>query len=297
MIGTTLGEIRRYVDAMADEEGSYYVVCSRTANQPVPLAGKRFVSRSSARSALAAAEQYRVALRSYDPYIPYYDLIVCEADDPPSASDGFGTEPEASAGWHPAVDRTGGRPRIDFCHDVTAALFEALVSRGVDDVETEIMDRYLERAERVADPDELCLRLLETAVSAVDRRLTPEEQRRLFEDAVGRLPPASRSPVPIERTLTRLVSMTFVEGYTVRRVDDESDRASTVTLRDYALDAHRRRVPTLPFAIDLRRRYGGGISIRAATHRGGDDWQLDLRLTPEATAEGEGLFCVPMTDP
>ncbi|MFC7194060.1 hypothetical protein ACFQL4_04340 [Halosimplex aquaticum] len=39
MIGTTLTDIRERIEALATEDGSYYVVCGRTGERPVPAAG------------------------------------------------------------------------------------------------------------------------------------------------------------------------------------------------------------------------------------------------------------------
>src|SRR6056297_3609057 len=78
MLGTSLGEIRDHVEALASDGGTYYVVCGRTGERPVPTAGLRFEERATARNAARAAEQYRTALRRYDPRLPCHDLIVCQ---------------------------------------------------------------------------------------------------------------------------------------------------------------------------------------------------------------------------
>ncbi|WP_254278629.1 DUF7552 domain-containing protein [Haloarcula marina] len=92
-IGPTLVEIRESIEQFASDDGRYYVVCGRTGERPVPVAGRRFESRATARAALEATEQYRCALRRYDPRTPRYDLIVCEAHLPIRKFPATGTRP------------------------------------------------------------------------------------------------------------------------------------------------------------------------------------------------------------
>ena len=296
MIGTTLRQIRRFIDAAAVDEGRYYVVCSRTGEQPTPVAGKRFVSRSAARSALGAAEQYRETLRSYDPGLAHHDLIVCEGNgsESPSSEADAGAGSEVPSDGASALGPAGGRLRIDYCHDVAAALFEALVPRGDDGVEGAILDAYVERAEEVADPDELCLRLLETAAGEIDRRLSPAEQRSLLADAAARLSPTARNQGPIERTLARLASTGIVGEYSVGRSTGATGPSCSLTLGDYALRPGEGEVATLPVAIGLRRRYPVAISIPRAVERGDRTWQLDIELTYDGASEDAGLCRTPV---
>lgn len=76
MIGTTLAAISDHIEALASADGDYSLVCARYGDRPVPAAGLRFESRAAARAAARATEQYRDALRRYDPQVPYYDVIV-----------------------------------------------------------------------------------------------------------------------------------------------------------------------------------------------------------------------------
>ena len=78
MVGPTLIDIREHIEGLATEDGQYYLRCGRTGDRPVPAAGSRFPDRATARAAAGAIEQYRSALRRYDPQVPYHDLIVCE---------------------------------------------------------------------------------------------------------------------------------------------------------------------------------------------------------------------------
>ena len=76
MIGTTLAAISDHIETVASADGDYSLVCARYGDRPVPAAGLRFESRAAARAAARATEQYRDALRRYDPQVPYYDVIV-----------------------------------------------------------------------------------------------------------------------------------------------------------------------------------------------------------------------------
>ncbi|SIS08644.1 hypothetical protein SAMN05421752_11082 [Natronorubrum thiooxidans] len=78
MMGETLGDIRHDIESLASDAGTYYLICGRTGERPVPAAGLYFESRSTARAATHATEQYRAVLRQYDPQVPYYDMIICE---------------------------------------------------------------------------------------------------------------------------------------------------------------------------------------------------------------------------
>ena len=81
MSDASLRAIRAQIETLASESGSYYLVCARCGDRPVPAATLRFESRAVARAAVVATEQYRARLREYDPGVPRYELIVCEADD------------------------------------------------------------------------------------------------------------------------------------------------------------------------------------------------------------------------
>ncbi|KKF39105.1 hypothetical protein FK85_31240, partial [Halorubrum saccharovorum] len=229
MIGTTLLEISDHIESLASETGEYSLVCARYGDRPVPAAGLRFESRAVARAAARATEQYRDALRRYDPRLPYYDVIVRQE----FLDDHSATEPDADAGdrdkahdvrrfsaaeatdWSlsdPAVagaegaggrdgrdgsvppsdrDDDRGRDRVEFCHEAAAALFEALSAGGHDDAESAVMDAYFDLAERVSDPDDLCLCLLEAMAETLHRRLTPDEQASVLSAAAAGVSPVS----------------------------------------------------------------------------------------------------------
>ena len=71
-----LVELRTRVEALASPTGEYVLRCRRLGDRPVPAAGLRFESRPAARVAARITEQYRAALRRYDPTLPRYDVVV-----------------------------------------------------------------------------------------------------------------------------------------------------------------------------------------------------------------------------
>jgi hypothetical protein len=287
MVGRTLREIRRHVEQLAADDGSYYVVCGRTGDRPVPVAGKRFEGRAVAQAALRAAEQYRAALRRYDPNLPYHDLIVCEDATTPSVT---------SATW--AREAPGRQPLVDFCHEVAGALFETLADRNHERVERAVMDVYLSAAEDVDDRDEFCLLLLESVVAGLTRSLSSSEQVRLLRAAADRLPPVEETNDPVETALSHLSSVSLVDDFEIgsRRADGDGDDRQ-VTLYRYALDGDDRHLPTLPIAIDLLRHYRGSVAIPAARAVSSDEWQLVLSLDGPADRADVGLVRTTVTAP
>ena len=265
MIGTTLVDIRDHIEALASVDGEYYVVCGRTGDRPVPISGLRFEGRTTAQSAARAAEQYRTAFRQYDPQFPYYDLIVCQ-----------------DAGSRPRTERTTSRTQrndwslsepvlneaqptreperrqlVEFCHSVAAAVFETLSAAGYEAVETAVMDAYFDLAETVADPDDLCLCLLESMATELDARLDPAEQANVLAHAAGQLEPLPASDKPVTATLTRLQQLGLVGNYTRSpwSIDlNDGTRSIVVRLSEYALSPRNGRLPVLPVVLDLYRR-------------------------------------------
>lgn len=79
----TLVALRKRVAELASDEGEFSLVCGRTGERPVPIAGKRFDDRADAREAIRVAELYRLTLRQYDPQVPYHDLIARQATERP----------------------------------------------------------------------------------------------------------------------------------------------------------------------------------------------------------------------
>jgi len=246
MVGGTLRELRERIADRHEDGGRYYVACARTGERPVPVAGKRFPDRATAEAAARAAAAYRAELRQYDPRLPCYDLVVSE--DP-----GLGSSATANrAGSAEAATA------LDFCHDVAAAVFEALSALGERGVERAAMDAYLHSAEAVVDPDDLCLVLLATMATELDDRLDPDRQGEVLRAAADRLGTRPADD-PVAATLDRFDGLSLVDDYavTARSVDaagEATERAWTVTLDEYAFDLTGGRLPTLPLVVELLRR-------------------------------------------
>lgn len=308
MIGTTLGDIRSHIEALASEDGSYVLVCARYGDRPVPAADLRFETRATARLAARATAQYRAALRRYDPRLPRYDVIVCQ--DGPGGPRQRGTSTEGAtaggdrpeAGDHPVgpegggglaagdADSRGGRPtRIEFCHRVAAAVFEALSAAGHDDVESAVVDAYLDLAERVPDLDDLCLCLLECMAAELERRLAPGEQARVVDLAAAHLPDPAGANDPIVATLASLERRRLVgEGSRAAPVaPGEAGAGETVVrLADYALTSREGRLPTLPFAVELARREPVTTLASLDAFDADDGWRLRVERARGATPAG-----------
>lgn len=289
MVGNTLREIRERIDALRAGDGRFYVVCARTGERPVPVADARFDSRATAVEAAHVAEEYRSALRRYDPSLAFRDLIVCE--------DQWITPDDAE---------TDAEDLLSFCHDVAGVFFETLSERGYDEVERAVFDDYLDAAE-VVDRDELCLELLRSLVDALDGRLTPAEQATLVASAADRLPapdaeerdsilrtspPRGEAEQPVDATLTRLSDVDLIAGYSVSAAGGHA-RTRSVTLSEYALAEDVRasvaagedpdaRLPTLPLVVDLLRRVpSGAVAIEGATVTE-EGWRLAVTTGAES---------------
>jgi len=298
MVGTTLREIRRSIERLASDDGEYNVVCARSGEQPVPVAGRRFATRPDAADAARATEQYRAALRRYDPQLPFYDPIVQQtrADIEGQTSDTPGHATTARERRRSADQTHAGTtdgPLIGFCHDVSGAVFEALSSRDHERVERAIMDTYLAAAEATTDRNALCLVLLETIAAELDRHLAATERTRLLRAAAANLSPVDPADDPVATTLAYLDSLSLIGAYGVTRESAAGTSESfwTVTLREYAIDSGERRFPTLPIRIDILRRTApstASLGVHEVTALGDGDWQFVV-TTDERTSGG--LVC------
>lgn len=301
MVGHTLHDIRRSVESLETDDGAYHIICARTGTSPVPIAGRRFDSRHTARAALRFAEQYRAALRRYDPQLPYHDLIVCEAPETyalvgETAGDttALARRKDESTADGSVTDR---QPLIDFCHDVTGALFETLADEGYERVERAVMDVYLDAAESVADRDEFCLVLLESMVVELTDQLSADEQHHVLEAASRRMPPVEDDGRTIETALQRLVSVSIAADYHLTPLDDtSSSRGWLVTLSEYALDGDERYLPTLPLAIELNRILPDPVSIEWARAVDTHDWELRLSTRDPTKSTDTGLLRAAIRD-
>lgn len=299
MFGTTLREIRRHVDALASDGGEYYVACARTGDRPIPVAGRRFDDRALAEIAARTAREYRAALRRYDPQLPYHDLIVREATAPAEASgpppgvarprlESSTPGPESSRDpteLDPSPDGTPPERRtIEYCHAVASAVFETLSEAGHDAVETAVMDAYLDLAEDVADPDELCVCLLECVATELETHLSPDQQAAVIERAAARLGPEPAPAAPVMATFGRLQRVGLLGSYARSpwSVDlEDGARSVVVRLSGYALSPRDGRLPVLPLVFDLYRRADdrSPSSIRVEETSGG--WRVTTVLARE----------------
>jgi hypothetical protein len=296
VIGTTLAEIRDYIESLACDDGDFRLVCARYGDRPVPAVDLRFETRATARAATEATTQYRRALRRYDPQVPYYDIIACQDVEPAD-----GTEPiETCCGsdrgtreWtlsEPVVNRSPAVDRefVEFCHRVAAAVFETLSKHDFDTVESAIMDAYFAHAEELSDPDGLCVRLLESMAIELADHLDPSEQVTLLSAAASRL-----GYTPEEATG---FSVRSSDGWTVdeslsvlqdvglfRRATSVSDATAggerfaelVIEVSGYTLRPHGGRLPLLPLALMVHRCTDGWVPTRM--HASDDGWQIAFR--------------------
>ena len=302
MIGTTLAEIRDHIESLASDDGEYYLVCARYGDRPVPASDLRFDTRATARAAAQATTQYRQALRRYDPQVPYYDIVACQAADIrtrrariEARRDSRSTDPAALA--EPTVDRSSsvGRELVEFCHRVAAVVFETLSDHGYGAVEDAVMDAYFAHAETVGDPDELCLCLLESMAGELDERLSVADQAELIADTAARLESPTDDVDPLDATLTALDRRGVIEGYTRSPYSiDLGGGAESVVVQisGYALEAHDGRLPVLPLTLELCRHYTErpARSIQVTAVDGG--WRLTLGLGD--VDDRNGLVSVPI---
>lgn len=261
MVGTTLVDLREHVEALANSDGEYALVCARTGERPIPAAGLRFANRPTARAAVRATERYRATLRRYDPQVPYYDVIVEESPSAPMTTRDAPTDAVGENGG-PEPSGTAARALIEFCHAVAGVVFETIAASEHDDLEDAIMETYFAVAETIEHPDELCLRLLESIAIEIDDRLDPAAQAAVLSTAADDLPiDATAAPAeadgdgdPLEGTLERLRSAGLLAGYRIERcsVDlDAGTRCWEVRIAGYALGEAGERIVTLPIVVEL----------------------------------------------
>ncbi|WP_254762362.1 DUF7551 domain-containing protein [Natrinema marinum] len=303
MVGTTLREIRDHIERLASDDGAFSVVGARSGERPVPVAGHRFATRTAAVEAARATEQYRAALRRYDPQVPFYDPIVCEerstgggggdtVDAESSGSDRSNMTRDPSERVNHEERARTENPLIEFCHDVSGAVFEALSTRDHGAAERAIMDAYLAAAEAPTDRNTLCLVMLETMATELERQLDAAERARVLTAAAAALPPVDPASDPVEASLEHLNSLSLVREYGVsRESDEESGEAWAVSLRGYAIECGERRFPTLPIGIDILRRTAApteAFGVSDVTALGDGDWRFVL--TSGGDRDG-GLVC------
>jgi hypothetical protein len=295
MVGHTLADLRGHVESLSSDDGAFFLVCARTGDRPVPAAGRRFDGRATARSAARAVERYRSTLRRYDPRVPHYDVIVCQDTPHGSSVDGADRSADRTLS-EPVLDAATPRPSnralVEFCHRVAAAVFESLSTAGHDAVEETVMDAYTDLADRVTDPDCLCLHLLEQLATEMETGLTAAEQASLLAAAATRLEPLdSPDERPVSVTLDRLVDRGLLGAYcrSPWSVDiDDGRRSVDVRLSAYALSPRRGRLPVFPLVIELHRRRldWPPSSIRATDIDADGGWRVSLAFRRDADPVG-----------
>ncbi|EMA46415.1 hypothetical protein C448_06528 [Halococcus morrhuae DSM 1307] len=299
MIGTTLGDIRDHIESLASDDGEYTLVCSRYGDRPVPAAELRFPNRATARAAAQAAEQYRAALRRYDPRLPYHDVIV-QQNAP--RYDGGGPSDRRSSDRSNRVEpdiagRIERHELVEFCHRTAAAVFETLSEAGYDAVETAVMDRYFDLAESISEPDDLCLCLLEGMAVELDTRLDPTAQRDVLSAAARRLssPIRSTDGEPVAATLAYLRDRGVLRGSARSSGAIEPDdgvRSVVVELSEYALTPHDGRLPTLPLVVELSRRRSEWLPAPVRVEAIDDGWRI--RFAPARETDPIGVVGAPI---
>ncbi|WP_135822227.1 DUF7551 domain-containing protein [Halostella litorea] len=287
MVGQTLTALRSRIETRAVADGPFGVVCGRTNERIVPLGDLRFPDRETAAEAAQLAEQYRAALRRYDPELPCHDPVVCElpaVTRTPTADPGrdwaFPPTPPAS---------TPGSGRIEFCHRVAGAVFETLSAGGHDAAERAVMDAYFEAAEAVTSRDRLCLHLLEGMAATLAGRFPPATQAEILREAATQLPGSPADATPVAAAFDRLGALEFFESYSLSDADGD---AVCVSLTDYALSSTDAALPTLPITVDLLRRRPEAIpAVPDAVRVDDETWELTLATAPETPV---GLSTAPV---
>jgi hypothetical protein len=303
-VGVTLIGIRGRIEDLADADGAYYVVCGRTGHRPVPVADKRFETRAAARRAASAATEYRAALRRYDPKVPQYDLIVCQACDRTVTEPGHscpGSTGVQRSLSHPVVTGVAGEGRdrlVERCHRVAAATFESLSDCGHQSVERATMERYTELAEALPTPDGLCLCLLETMAATLSERLDGAEQAAVLARAADRLGPHEDGRKPVAAAFTDLRECGVLGGFSAPASPGRSGARPEVTsvrFSDYALSARDDRLPVLPIVVDLFGRVPDRPPRRAWVDPVAEGWRLEVAFGE--SDDPDGLLNAPIRSP
>ena len=301
----TLAGLRQRIDDLATDTGAYYVACGRTGDRPIPVTDKRFRDRTTARRAADAAEQYRAALRRYDPQVPRYDFIVRQASGPSATAPGHTCPDPPDARWvlsDPVLtDAVGEASRdqvIERCHRVAAATFEALSDCGYREVERAVMDRYAAVAESLPTPDGLCLCLLESVAETLSDRLNGAEQATVLARAADRLQPRASNGGPVTAAFAGLQDCGVVGEFspmTDHSVRQLSAQVAAVRFSGYVLSPRRGRLPVLPIVVDLFGRLPERPPRRVWIEPDDDGWWLGVAFVRDI--DPEGLVNAPIRSP
>jgi hypothetical protein len=74
-----VGRLRGRIASLATPEGSFVVACRESGYRPEPVDDVRFERYDDAEAAGRLARRYRAAMRTVDPALTRYDLVVSEA--------------------------------------------------------------------------------------------------------------------------------------------------------------------------------------------------------------------------
>lgn len=285
----SLGDLRRYIEQLATADGSYSLVCARHGDSPVPADGLRFKYRTTARAAARATARYRARLRQYDERLPCYDIVVSQdvTHRQRPTPDRPVTTPQEFDEWALSprvVGASGGTrtARVRFCHRVATAAFEALSEHECHTTERAVLSAYDDLAESTADPDLLCVRLLERMAVVLDEQLPLAAQAAVVTDAAARLPEATASTHPVATTLSVLEAHGLLDEYAVSTVEpgDDTDQCRA-HLSGYSLTPQNECLPILPIVVELARHRTERSLPSLQVAKSTDGW--DLLLGP-ATA-------------
>jgi hypothetical protein len=280
----SLGDLRRYIEQLATADGSYSLVCARYGDSPVPADGLRFADRTTARAAARATARYRARLRQYDERLPCYDIVVSQevtrrqwptADRPtttPRESDEWTLSPRVVGA---SAERRSARVR--FCHRVATAVFDVLSDHECHATERAVLSAYDDLTESTADPDSLCVQLLERMALVLDEQLPLAEQAAVVTDAADRLPETTASTSPVATTLSVLEAHGLLDEYAVSPPEPADDtRGRRAHLSGYSLAPQDECLPILPIVVELARhrteRSLPSLTVATST----DGWELTL---------------------
>lgn len=238
-----------------------------------------------------------------------YDIVACEvveqrpaagrpgnASAIPEAEGGAGAS-DTTAPSTPAEPDAGAptaTSAIDFCHTVAGVVFESIADSTHTALQDAIMDRYLASAEEVDEPNDLCVRLLQSIADELTARLDADEVAEVLRGAGGRMPGADLEDTdPVERVLADLESIGMVGSYSVSAptVDiDAETREWEIELRRCTL-ADDDRVVTVPVVVAIFRR----ASVRSLSVKpveSGDSGTWRLAVTANRPGGSSGLTSV-----
>lgn len=77
----TIRAARDTVSSLRSTDGGFVVSCRESGIRPAPITDARFDTHGDAQRACDAARRYRDAMRTLDPSLPRYDLIVSPLDE------------------------------------------------------------------------------------------------------------------------------------------------------------------------------------------------------------------------